>query len=80
MTRDWMDDAACREIGHQPFFADCETDDNTYHSVEAAKTVCATCPVIEPCLDYALDLNIDYGVFGGLSPRQRRTIKHRRTA
>lgn len=42
--------------------------------VEAAKKICATCPVKDPCLEHALEMRIDHGVWGGASERQRRRI------
>jgi WhiB family redox-sensing transcriptional regulator len=46
--------------------------------VEVARRVCATCPVKEPCLEYALESRIDHGVWGGCSERERRRILKRR--
>ena len=37
-----------------------------------------TCPVTEPCLEYALEHRIDHGVWGGASERERRRILKRR--
>lgn len=49
--------------------------------VEAAKEICASCPMKEPCLEYAIDNRVDHGVWGGASERQRRRIiKARRAA
>ena len=49
--------------------------------VEVAKKICATCPVKEACLEYALDHRVDHGVWGGTSERQRRRIlRSRRTS
>lgn len=49
--------------------------------VEVAKKICATCPVKEQCLEYALEARIDHGVWGGASERQRRRLlKQRRVA
>lgn len=42
--------------------------------VEVAKQICGTCPVKEPCLEYALRQRVDHGVWGGASERQRRRI------
>lgn len=39
-----------------------------------AKRVCASCPVRRECLEYALAWNIRHGVWGGLSPSQRRPM------
>jgi WhiB family redox-sensing transcriptional regulator len=46
--------------------------------VEVAKRICATCPVKEPCLEYALEYRIDHGVWGGTTERQRRRILRKR--
>ena len=46
--------------------------------VDAARKICADCPVKAPCLEYALEHRIDHGVWGGTSERQRRRILKRR--
>ena len=46
--------------------------------VDHARRICATCPVREPCLEYALEQRIDHGVWGGASERERRRILKRR--
>jgi WhiB family redox-sensing transcriptional regulator len=46
--------------------------------VEIARKICATCPVKERCLEYALVNRIDHGVWGGSSERERRRILRRR--
>jgi len=49
--------------------------------VETAKEICASCPMKEPCLEYAIENRVDHGVWGGASERQRRRIiKARRAA
>jgi WhiB family redox-sensing transcriptional regulator len=49
--------------------------------VEAARRICADCPVKAPCLEYALAERIDHGVWGGTSERERRRIlRERRVA
>jgi len=42
--------------------------------VDRARMICGTCPVTEPCLEYALDHRIEHGVWGGHSERSRRRI------
>lgn len=39
-----------------------------------AKAVCARCPVQHQCLDWAVTVNEPFGVWGGLSPEQRREL------
>jgi hypothetical protein len=41
-----------------------------------AKEICATCTVVEECLDYSLTHEV-YGVWGGKSERERRRIRKR---
>jgi WhiB family transcriptional regulator, redox-sensing transcriptional regulator len=54
----WMDDAAC--AGHDDldyFDLDC--------GLEAALTLCVTCPVGDQCLDYAIKHKLTDGIWGG---------------
>lgn len=39
-----------------------------------AKIQCLGCAVIEECLEFAIDNNVKYGIWGGLSERQRRKV------
>lgn len=41
---------------------------------ERAKAICATCPVIDPCREYALRHGEIYGVWGGLGEAERRAL------
>ena len=75
MDTPWMNDGRCRDHPPEVFFP------NDGVGVTIAQAVCATCPVREPCLEYALENRIDHGVWGGTSERERRRIlKSRRTA
>jgi WhiB family redox-sensing transcriptional regulator len=47
-------------------------------SVRDAKEVCATCRVRVECLDFALRMKVAHGVWGGLSERERRTLRRDR--
>ena len=69
---DWRKDAACRDLDTAVFFPE---DDE---GVAAAKAVCATCPVREACLDFALITRQDDGVWGGLDENERRRVRRRR--
>jgi len=72
METEWMQRGLCREIPPAVFFP----SDGV--GVEAARRICANCPVQEPCLEYALAFRIDHGVWGGCSERERRRILKRR--
>ena len=67
----WRELAACRGVGLNLFFPE------RGESAEPARRVCARCPVREPCLDYAVTNRIVYGVWGGLTSRERRALQSR---
>lgn len=68
---EWQDDALCAEIGLELFFPE---KGESWH-MRHAKKVCADCPVRAECLQYALDNHERFGVWGGLSERQRRLLE-----
>lgn len=41
------------------------------------KAICAECPIKDACLDYAMEHRIRFGLFGGLTPIERRRIERR---
>jgi hypothetical protein len=44
-------------------------------SSRPAKAVCAECPVRQDCLDYAMANDEHYGIWGGLSEKERRRFR-----
>jgi WhiB family redox-sensing transcriptional regulator len=42
-----------------------------------ARQICARCPVRDDCLAYALDADERYGIWGGLDPDERRSLRRR---
>ncbi len=44
---------------------------------QGAKVVCRKCPVIAECLADALDNRTEFGVWGGMTERERRVMLHR---
>lgn len=74
MDTSWMAQGLCRFEPPSTFFP----SDGV--GVEMAKQICASCPVKEPCLEYALENRIDHGVWGGTSERQRRRLLKKRKA
>lgn len=49
-------------------------------STAPAKAVCATCSVRERCLDFAVTEGITAGIWGGLSPKERRRLRRQAPA
>ncbi|WP_051581556.1 WhiB family transcriptional regulator [Pseudonocardia acaciae] len=43
-----------------------------------ARSVCRGCPVLTQCLAHALDERIEFGVWGGMTERERRAMLRRR--
>lgn len=72
MDTSWMAVGNCAHEPPERFFP----SDGV--GVDKARKVCATCPVQEPCLEYALANRIEHGVWGGCSERERRRILKRR--
>jgi WhiB family redox-sensing transcriptional regulator len=70
--KEWRLAAACRDLDTGVFFGETEDD------VATAKAVCATCPVREACLEFALVTRQDDGVWGGLDENERRRLRRRR--
>jgi len=71
VDRSWMDEGACR--GGDPdalFVRGAEQN--------VAKQVCRTCPVRTECLADALDSRTEFGVWGGMTERERRALLRRR--
>ena len=66
----WAADALCAQTDPEVFHPD------KGGSTRDAKKVCAKCPVQTECLDWALTTNEHFGVWGGLSERERRKITH----
>jgi WhiB family redox-sensing transcriptional regulator len=73
---DWREKSACLTVDPELFFPVGNTGP-ALDQIEKAKQVCAQCPVIENCLQYAMDSNQDSGVWGGLSEDERRALKRR---
>lgn len=62
----WTDRARCRDYDAEIFF-----DNDT----SRAKRICQICPVISECRAEAFELDIEHGVWGGMSGKQRRHQK-----
>lgn len=68
---DWRESAACRDQDPELFFPVSEVGPGS-EQVRQAKAVCARCPVQQECLQYATDVGLAHGIFGGATPQERR--------
>lgn len=72
----WQNFAECRKEDPELFFP-IGTTGPAMLQIEEAKQVCRRCQVREECLDWAVDMKQDHGVWGGMSEDERRAYKTR---
>lgn len=65
----WQDDALCAQVDPEMFFPE------KGGSTREAKKVCSNCSAKQECLAYALKNDERFGIWGGLSERERRKLK-----
>jgi WhiB family redox-sensing transcriptional regulator len=77
---DWQEDAACNEYDNVLFFGPDQGESELEKQAREAraKAVCQRCPVLEPCLEFAMETNQKYGIWGGLTDKERASLKRRR--
>ncbi|MFZ2623716.1 MAG: WhiB family transcriptional regulator [Propionibacterium sp.] len=66
---DWQERALCAQTDPEAFFPE------KGGSTREAKKVCQSCPVRGECLEYALEHDERFGIWGGLSERERRRLR-----
>jgi WhiB family redox-sensing transcriptional regulator len=75
---EWQYQGACRDLDPEMFFhPDGERGPRRRNRENAAKAVCASCPVIAACRAHALAVQEPYGIWGGLSEDDRTAILER---
>ena len=67
----WEDQARCSEHDPEIFF------DPSARAERRAKSICAQCPVRKDCLACALACRTEFGVWGGLSGKERASLLRR---
>ena len=76
ITETWQGKAACRGPESSLFFppAWAERRDEKSERETRAKSICATCGVRRMCLQFALDIKEQHGIWGGLNEAERRHL------
>lgn len=73
-TLGWRDDASCKKLNKSVFFdynaIGVPTKVQRQYKATALRT-CATCPVREKCLEFAVKNNEKYGIWAGTLPNER---------
>ena len=68
---EWADQAACKNSNPDALFVQGAAQNQ-------AKVICRGCPVRVACLADALDNRVEFGVWGGMTERERRALLRRR--
>lgn len=71
-TEPWELSALCNQTDPEVFFPEASL------STVKAKRICASCEVRTQCLEDAMSRDERFGVWGGLSERQRRSLRQAR--
>lgn len=67
--QDWQERALCAQTDPEAFFPE------KGGSTREAKRICSGCEVRAECLEYALGHDERFGIWGGLSERERRRLR-----
>ncbi len=67
----WQTDSLCAQTDPEAFFPE------KGGSTRDAKKICTSCEVRSQCLEYALNNDERFGIWGGLSERERRKLRKR---
>jgi WhiB family transcriptional regulator, redox-sensing transcriptional regulator len=70
-AQSWQEQALCAETDPEAFFPE------KGGSTREAKKICTGCEVKAECLEYALSNDERFGIWGGLSERERRRLRRR---
>lgn len=70
---EWQDRGACRGADADLFFPERGA------STRRAKQICSECAVRVECLEYAICTGEKFGIWGGMSERERRRIRKERS-
>lgn len=68
VEQDWQEQALCAQTDPEAFFPE------KGGSTREAKRICSACGVRDECLEYALENDERFGIWGGLSERDRRRL------
>ncbi|WP_053849418.1 WhiB family transcriptional regulator [Streptomyces sp. NRRL B-24085] len=68
---DWSEKGLCRTADPDDLFVEGAAQNR-------AKALCSGCSVRTECLAYALDQRIEFGIWGGMTERERRALLRRR--
>lgn len=84
----WVLDGACTSSNFSTLFmetfqeiyvpgkpASASNEDRLTPIAQKCISICNTCPVQQECLDYAIEMHEDWGIWGGKTPEERHRIE-----
>ncbi|SDT10267.1 WhiB family transcriptional regulator, redox-sensing transcriptional regulator [Friedmanniella luteola] len=71
LAGDWRTGASCQNVNPDLFFPP-GTAGARWAALEEVRRICQSCPVQQECLHWALRAGVTDGVWGGLTPEERR--------
>lgn len=71
----WAERSACLSVADPEIFFPSESD---AQRANRAKQVCAMCPVLDVCLEYAMQVSTLDGVWGGTTAQERKRMRRAR--
>ncbi|MGW5480347.1 WhiB family transcriptional regulator [Streptomyces sp. NPDC004008] len=75
----WRERAECLRVDPDLFFP-ISNSGLTLLQIDEAKAVCGRCPVVEQCLDWAVETGQADGIWGGLTEGERRALRRGTTS
>jgi WhiB family redox-sensing transcriptional regulator len=70
---DYWDEASCASVDMELFFPERSSKDQPH--ISQVKMICMSCPIRTKCLQFALDENEQFGVWGGMTYRERLQLR-----
>lgn len=64
----------CQNTDPEIWFGD---KDEGYHFTNTARKLCGICPAMQACAEYAINAPELFGIWGGLTPKERVRIRNR---
>lgn len=75
----WQQAGSCRGLDPELFFVESQRGTVRDEHVASAKAICAQCPVKQSCREHGLNTQEAYGIWGGLTRKERQaTLRWRR--
>jgi WhiB family redox-sensing transcriptional regulator len=72
---EWQDSAKCAGSDVQMFYPD---EDQYRSDPHGATLICMECPVRHACLETAMERGEKFGIWGGMTPRERANLRIKR--